>query len=244
MFHIVIPARFASTRLPAKVLLPIDGKPMLAWVWERAMAAGARNVFVATDDQRIRDVMIEFGAEVIMTSADHASGTDRLAEVSDLLDFDETEIVVNLQGDEPLMPPSNIQQVARLLAQSPHADMSTLMEPLTDAKRSDQSVVKVVFSDSGRALYFSRAPIPANRDGADAVPMYRHIGLYAYRVGFLRRFVSWPISLLEQSESLEQLRALSRDAYIQIEEAGEPVPVSVDTEKDLKMTQKLISGTK
>ena len=241
MFHIVIPARYGSTRLPGKALLPIADKPMLAWVWERAQAAAAQSVWVATDDERIRDQMTEYGAQVMMTRADHASGTDRLAEVAERAGFAEGEVVVNLQGDEPLMPVANIRRVAAMLAETPEAHMATLMEPLAESDRDNPSVVKVVASASGRALYFSRATIPFNRDGQAAVAMWRHIGLYAYRVGFLRRFVSWPPTALEQSESLEQLRALAHDCHIQIEPACEPVPPGVDTPEDLAHIRQLLS---
>ncbi|GIS02493.1 MAG: hypothetical protein CM15mP103_10440 [Gammaproteobacteria bacterium] len=154
MFHIVIPARFGSTRLPGKALLPIADKPMVAWVWERAMQAGGAQVVVATDDQRIADEMTSRGAQVAMTRADHASGTDRLAEVVEQLGWEENAIVVNVQGDEPLMPVANIQRVAAMLNETQGADMATLMEPLAPTDAEQQSVVKVVASETGRALYF------------------------------------------------------------------------------------------
>jgi len=206
MFNIVIPARYGSTRLPGKALLPILDKPMLAWVWERAMAVGAERVIVATDDMRIAEAMTARGADVVMTREDHASGTDRLAEVAGQLEWSDEAIIVNLQGDEPLMPVANIERVAALLQANPNADMATLMEPLDREDANEASVVKVVASEGGRALYFSRAPIPAHRQGGPAAPMYRHVGLYAYRAGFLRQFVRWPPAAMEQSESLEQLR--------------------------------------
>jgi 3-deoxy-manno-octulosonate cytidylyltransferase (CMP-KDO synthetase) len=240
MFNIVIPARFGSTRLPGKALLPIAGKPMLAWVWERAMQAGAERVVVATDDERIADEMTDRDAEVVMTRADHASGTDRLAEVAKQLAWKEEAIVVNLQGDEPLMPVTNIQRVAAMLSETTGADMATLMEPLEPADANQQSVVKVVASETGRALYFSRSPIPAHREGGVPAPLFRHIGLYAYRVGFLKAFVEWPPAVAEQSESLEQLRALAHDALIQIELAPEAVPAGVDTEADLAAVRALL----
>jgi 3-deoxy-manno-octulosonate cytidylyltransferase (CMP-KDO synthetase) len=242
MFHIVIPARYGSTRLPGKALLPILDKPMLAWVWERAMAVGAERVIVATDDIRIADAMTARGADVVMTREDHASGTDRLAEVSEQLEWRDEEIIVNLQGDEPLMPAANIERVAALLRENPTADMATVMEPLDRADAKEASVVKVVASEGGRALYFSRAPIPAHRQGGPAAPMYRHVGLYAYRAGFLRQFVRWPPAAMEQSESLEQLRALANDALIQIELAPEPAPPGVDTEADLAVIRRLLAA--
>ena len=240
MFNIVIPARFGSTRLPGKALLPIADKPMVAWVWERAMQAGAEHVVVATDDQRIAAEMTNRGAEVAMTRAEHASGTDRIAEVVDQLGWKEEAIVVNLQGDEPLMPVANIQRVAAMLSETEGADMATLMEPLAPADADQQSVVKVVTSETGRALYFSRSAIPAHREGGVAAPLFRHIGLYAYRAGFLNTFVGWPPAVIEQSESLEQLRALAHDAHIQIELAPESVPAGVDTESDLAAVRALL----
>jgi len=242
MFNIVIPARFGSTRLPGKALLPIADKPMVAWVWERAMQAGAEHVVVATDDQRIVDEMTSRGAQVAMTRADHASGTDRLAEVVDQLEWAHDAIVVNLQGDEPLMPVANIQRVAAMLNETAGADMATLMEPLAAADADQQSVVKVVSSEAGRALYFSRSAIPFHREGGVPAPMFRHIGLYAYRAGFLQTFVGWPPAVAEQSESLEQLRALAHDAHIQIELAPETVPAGVDTESDLAAVRALLGA--
>ena len=242
MFNIVIPARFGSTRLPGKALLPIADKPMVAWVWERAMQAGAEHVVVATDDQRIVDEMTSRGAQVAMTRADHASGTDRLAEVVDQLEWADDAIVVNLQGDEPLMPVANIQRVAAMLNETAGADMATLMEPLAAADADQQSVVKVVASETGRALYFSRSAIPFHREGGVPAPMFRHIGLYAYRAGFLQTFVGWPPAVAEQSESLEQLRALAHDAHIQIELAPATVAAGVDTESDLAAVRALLGA--
>ena len=242
MFKIVIPARFGSTRLPGKALLPIADKPMVVWVWERAMQAGAEHVVVATDDERIAEEMTNRGAQVAMTREDHASGTDRLAEVVEQLRWREDALVVNVQGDEPLMPVVNIQRVAAMLSETKGADMATLMEPLEPADADQQSVVKVVASETGRALYFSRSPIPAHREGGVRAPLFRHIGLYAYRVGFLKTFVEWPPAVAEQSESLEQLRALAHDAHIQIELAPEAVPAGVDTEADLAAVRALLGA--
>ena len=242
MFHIVIPARYGSTRLPGKALLPILDKPMLAWVWERAMAVGAERVIIATDDIRIADAMTARGADVVMTREDHVSGTDRLAEVAGQLGWSDEEIIVNLQGDEPPMPAANIERVAALLQANPTADMATLMEPLDREDANEASVVKVVASEGGRALYFSRAPIPAHRQGGQAAPMHRHVGLYAYRAGFLKQFVRWPPAAMEQSESLEQLRALANDALIQIELAPEATPPGIDTEADLAAIRRLLAA--
>ncbi len=240
MFNIVIPARFGSTRLPGKALLPIAEKPMVAWVWERAMQAGAEQVVVATDDERIADEMSSRGAQVAMTRVDHASGTDRLAEVVAQLGWRGDAIVVNVQGDEPLMPVANIQRVAAMLNDTAGADMATLMEPLVLAEAEQQSVVKVVASETGRALYFSRSAISCHRKGGVPAPMFRHIGLYAYRADFLNTFVGWSPTAAEQSESLEQLRALAHDAHIQIELAPEAVPAGVDTESDLAAVRALL----
>ncbi len=240
MFTVVIPARYSSTRLPGKALLRINRKPMLAWVWEQAMRAGADRVCIATDDARIRDEMVGRGAEVQMTNAAHTSGTDRLAEVVQQLSLADDAIIVNLQGDEPLMPVANIQRVAAMLSEQSSADMATLMEPLATEEARKASVVKVVVSETGRALYFSRAAIPSRRDDTAAVACHRHIGLYAYRAQFLLRFVSWPPAAIEQSESLEQLRALAHDAHIQVELAPETSPIGVDTQEDLDAIQQLL----
>ncbi|MDC1116869.1 3-deoxy-manno-octulosonate cytidylyltransferase [Luminiphilus sp.] len=241
MFTVVIPARYGSTRLPGKALLPIQDKPMVAWVWEQAMRAGADRVCIATDDVRIRDEMVGRGAEVLMTNPAHTSGTDRLAEVVQQLSLADDTIIVNLQGDEPLMPVANIQRVAAMLSEQSSADMATLMEPLSSEEATKASVVKVVVSETGRALYFSRAVIPGSRDDAVTAVCHRHIGLYAYRADFLLRFVSWPPAVIEQSESLEQLRALAHDAHIQIELAPETVPVGVDTQDDLDAIKQLLT---
>ena len=240
MFNIVIPARFGSTRLPGKALLPIADKPMVAWVWERAMQAGAAQLVVATDDQRIADEMSSRGAQVAMTRADHASGTDRLAEVVEQRGWGEDAFVVNVQGDEPLMPVANIQRVAAMLNETAGADMATLMEPLDPADAEQQSLVKVVASETGKALYFSRSAIPFHQEGGVPAPLFRHIGLYAYRAGFLKTFVGWPPAAAEHSESLEQLRALANDAHIQIELAPEAVPAGVDTQSDLAAVRALL----
>ena len=244
MYHIVIPARFGSTRLPAKALADINGKPLVYWVWRQAMQSKAVSVTVATDDVRIQEAMILRGAEVAMTDPDHPSGTDRLAEVARLKAWDSSAIVVNLQGDEPLMPLANLEQVADLLSGHPEASIATICEPIDTADAfHDASVVKVVSDASGRAHYFSRSPIPHVR-GADEtfVPpeARRHVGLYAYRVSFLADFASQPVAPLEELESLEQLRALHCGHEIRIADAIEPVPASVDTQKDLDAVRRLM----
>ena len=245
MYHIVIPARFGSTRLPAKALADINGKPLVYWVWRQAMQSKAVSVTVATDDVRIQEAMILRGAEVAMTDPDHPSGTDRLAEVARLKAWDSSAIVVNLQGDEPLMPLANLEQVADLLSGHPEASIATICEPIDTADAfHDASVVKVVSDASGRAHYFSRSPIPHVR-GADEtfVPpeARRHVGLYAYRVSFLADFASQPVAPLEELESLEQLRALHCGHEIRIADAIEPVPASVDTQKDLDAVRRLMA---
>ena len=245
MYHIVIPARYGSTRLPAKALADINGKPLVYWVWRQAMQSRAVSVTVATDDVRIQEAMMIHGAEVVMTDPDHPSGTDRLAEVARLKDWDSSAIVVNVQGDEPLMPVANLEQVADLLNGHPEASIATLCKPIETADAfHDTSVVKVVSDASGRAHYFSRSPIPHVR-GADKmfVPAEarRHVGLYAYRVSFLADFASQPVAPLEQLESLEQLRALHCGHEIRIADAIEPVPAGVDTQKDLDAVRRLMA---
>jgi 3-deoxy-manno-octulosonate cytidylyltransferase (CMP-KDO synthetase) len=248
-YIVVIPARFASTRLPGKPLLDIAGKPMIEHVYERACESKATRVVIATDDPRIEKAAHRFGAEVVMTSPEHASGTDRLEEVSRLMAFGDDEILVNVQGDEPLIPPGLIDQVADNLARHPGASVSTLCEPIEDIESVfNPNVVKVVFDQTGRAHYFSRAPIPWARDpfsepaGRAAlpagIPYYRHIGLYGYRVSLLRDFVRWPVSPLEVSESLEQLRALWHGATIHVAVANEKPAGGVDTHEDLQRLRK------
>jgi 3-deoxy-manno-octulosonate cytidylyltransferase (CMP-KDO synthetase) len=222
---------------------------MIWWVWRQACAAGAESVVIATDDTRIAEVMTAQGADVAMTSTDHASGTDRLAEVVRQRGWAEDSIVVNVQGDEPLMPIANIKQVARELIEHPEASIATLSEPLASAEQlDDPSVVKVVASMSGNALYFSRAAIPFQRDQTEKssslllAAARRHIGLYAYRAAFLQAFAAWPPSVMETLESLEQLRALDQGHIIRICEASEPVPAGVDTPEDLERARGLLVG--
>jgi 3-deoxy-manno-octulosonate cytidylyltransferase (CMP-KDO synthetase) len=222
---------------------------MIWWVWRQACAAGAESVVIATDDTRIAEVMTAQGADVAMTSSDHASGTDRLAEVVRQRGWAEDSVVVNVQGDEPLMPIANIQQVARELIEHPEASIATLSELLASAEQlDDPSVVKVVASMSGNALYFSRAAIPFQRDSTEKTSSLllaaarRHIGLYAYRAAFLQAFAAWPPSVMETLESLEQLRALDQGHIIRICEASEPVPAGVDTPEDLERARSLLVG--
>ena len=222
---------------------------MIWWVWRQACAAGAESGVIATDDTRIAEVMTAQGADVAMTSTDHASGTDRLAEVVRQRGWTEDSIVVNVQGDEPLMPIANIKQVARELIEHPEASIATLSELLASAEQlDDPSVVKVVASMSGNALYFSRAAIPFQRDQTEKssslllAAARRHIGLYAYRAAFLQAFAAWPPSVMETLESLEKLRALDQGHIIRICEASEPVPAGVDTPEDLERARGLLVG--
>jgi 3-deoxy-manno-octulosonate cytidylyltransferase (CMP-KDO synthetase) len=242
MFRIVIPARYGATRLPGKVLLSLAGKPMLQWVCERARAAQADEVLVATDDARVADAARAFGAAVVMTSAAHTSGTDRIAEVAAQRHWAATDIVLNLQADEPLMPPSLLGQVRGLLETHPESAIATLATPLTSLEEFlDPNAVKVVIDRAGRALYFSRAPIPWNRDGAPSglasqrsyAGAWRHIGLYAYRVAALGRLASLAPSPLELTERLEQLRALENGLEIRVAEALDSPGPDVNTPADL-----------
>lgn len=237
-FVVVIPARYASTRLPGKPLREIRGKPMLEHVWRRGRESDAREVVVATDDTRIAAVAENFGAAVCMTGGQHRSGTERIAEVADLLGWDDSSVVVNLQGDEPAMPPSLINQVASLLVCS-NADLATLASPLTSqVDFENPNVVKVVCNQQGDALYFSRAAIPYARDAAGAArareAALHHHGLYAYRCGVLRRLVTTPPSPLELAEQLEQLRALSIGLRIRVGIPTVRPGRGVDTEADLE----------
>ncbi|HEA51239.1 hypothetical protein LCGC14_1971060 [marine sediment metagenome] len=252
-FTVVIPARYASTRLPGKPLLDIAGKPMVQHVFERACESRASRVVIATDDSRIQVACEAFGAEVVMTSPNHVSGTDRLEEVVRKLGLDADHRVVNVQGDEPLIPPQLINQVADNLERYPDVAIATLCERLHDVEQIfNPNVVKVVFDREGMAHYFSRAPIPWARDhwgdlhknkglapnaGAalkDGVGYFRHIGIYGYRASVLSRFVSWAPAPTELAESLEQLRALYNGARIHVEVAAGTPPAGVDTEADLQ----------
>lgn len=238
MYRIVIPARYGSTRLPGKPLLEIAGKPMLQWVHERALACSAREVVVATDDERIMQVAAGFGATAVITSRDHPSGTDRIAEVAALRGWDGDEVVVNLQGDEPAMPAALVEQVAGLLLEQPRADIATLATPVRDRDEYfDPNAVKVVTDHEGRALYFSRAPIPWYRDPTSldgpVIGARRHLGLYAYRVSALRRLAALEPSPLERAEQLEQLRALAHGLCIVVGEAARRPGPDVNTADDL-----------
>ncbi len=250
-FTVIIPARYSSTRLPGKPLLDLAGKSMIQRVYEQATQSDAARVVVATDDERIKACVQAFGGEVCMTSPDHESGTDRLAEVAEKLALSDDDCVVNVQGDEPLIPPSVINQVARNLQVS-GASMSTLSEKITSEDVAfDPNAVKVVCDKNGIALYFSRAPIPWNRDGFSATggalpqkqALQRHIGIYGYRVGFLHQFVQWGPCALEQTESLEQLRAMWHGKKIHVEQAIEPPAPGIDTKADLVAVRQLLGAS-
>jgi 3-deoxy-manno-octulosonate cytidylyltransferase (CMP-KDO synthetase) len=241
-YTVVIPARHGSTRLPGKPLLDIAGKPMVQRVWEQARLSGASEVVIATDDRRILEVAEGFGALACLTSAAHPSGTDRLQEVAAHFGWEDDRIVVNVQGDEPLIPPTVIDQVAGNLAAHERAGIATLCEGITSlAELVDPNAVKVVFAADGMALYFSRATIPWPRDefaaGQQVMPprgsWYRHIGIYAYRTAFLHEYVTWQPAPLEQLEQLEQLRALYNGVAIHVAPACAEVPGGVDTRADL-----------
>lgn len=242
-FTVIIPARYASERLPGKALLDIAGKPMIQHVFERGAASNATRVVVATDDERIADVVDGFGGQVCMTSAAHPSGTDRLQEAANCLGLGDEELVVNVQGDEPLIPPAVIDQVAANLAGS-SARMATLFEPIGSWEDVvDPNIVKVVCDGNNRAMYFSRAPIPFDRSerrSTDEVAYKCHLGIYAYRVSLLNEFVRWAPSPLETAERLEQLRALWHGVEIHIDRAVVAIPPGIDTQRDLERTRELM----
>lgn len=248
-FHIVIPARYASVRLPAKPLAEIAGRPMILHVAQRAARSEAHSVVVATDDERIVAALSAADIDVMLTRADHESGSDRVMEVAQQRGWSDDSVVVNVQGDEPLIPVAVIEQVARRMRDEPRLDCATLCEPIDQVEQLfNPNVVKVVRTETGRALYFSRAPIPWRRsdfDGPVTRPLepdqwHRHIGIYAYRIGALRRFVGLPRSSLEMLESLEQLRMLEHGMEIQVDIAVEPVPGGVDTAEDLDRVRALL----
>lgn len=254
-FKVVIPARYASTRLPAKPLLDLGGRPMIQWVIEAATNSAADEVLVATDDERIAAAAVHPRAPsrslAIMTRPDHVSGTDRIAEVAALRGWGERTIVVNVQGDEPQLPPALIDQVAGLLQRQPQADIATLCTPITSVHEFlDPNVVKVVSGAGGAALYFSRAPIPWHRDGASQGLMsqtstpgaQRHLGIYAYRVEALRRLTALAPSDLEVTEKLEQLRALQAGMRLIVDVAATAPPAGVDTESDLARLRALLDA--
>lgn len=252
-YHVVIPARFASTRLPGKPLVDIRGKAMIVRVVEQALASSAQTVVVATDDVRVADVVAGTNAEAALTRSDHPSGSDRVMEVVEDHGWADDDVVVNVQGDEPLIPPAVIDQVAGLLSDGT-CGVATLFEPIARVRDVfDPNIVKVVVSGVGRALYFSRAPMPWWRDvfvagciepDIDSLAPHwkRHIGIYAYRVAALREFVRWPPSALERTETLEQLRLLDHGRAIAVAEAVQPVPGGVDTLADAERVRTVLGA--
>jgi 3-deoxy-manno-octulosonate cytidylyltransferase (CMP-KDO synthetase) len=248
-FIVAIPARFGSARLPGKPLLLIAGEPMVAHVARRALTAGASQVVVATDDVRIAEAVASYPVTVCMTDSAHGSGTDRLAECASQLGWSDQQIIVNLQGDEPFAPPEGIRAVAQTLADT-GSEMATLATAIEDCETLfDPNAVKVVRDANGLALYFSRAPIPWQRDrfardrvSAPLPGSLRHIGIYAYRAGFLRRFAALPAGRLEQLEALEQLRVLEAGYRIAVGITPVPFPPGVDTELDLERAQRRATG--
>ncbi|MDQ7988019.1 MAG: 3-deoxy-manno-octulosonate cytidylyltransferase [Candidatus Dactylopiibacterium sp.] len=254
-FKAIIPARYASTRLPAKPLADIAGKPMVVRVMERALASGAEEVWVATDHEAVREVVAAAGGKVMMTRQDHPTGTDRLAEVVSTLGWAPGEIVVNVQGDEPLIDPATIRLVAQALANDVNAEIATMAHPILSVDDFlNPGVVKVVCQNNGHAHYFSRAPIPLPRDQAlagalragEALPAgvaaLRHVGLYAYRVGFLQAFAGLAPAPTEQAEMLEQLRALWHGYQIRVEVLNEAPPAGIDTPEDLARVRALFAN--
>jgi len=246
-FTVVIPARYQSTRLPGKPLADIGGKPMIQWVYEQAIQAGADQVIIATDDNRVEQAVKAFGGQVCMTSPDHESGTERLAEVVEKMAIADDHIIVNVQGDEPLIPPSIITQVAENLANS-QAPMATLAVEISDeAEVFNPNAVKVLTDKDGYAMYFSRATIPWDRDNFAqqdkkiAQPLMRHIGIYAYRAGFINTYINWEPTALEKIECLEQLRVLWYGEKIHVEVAKEAPAAGVDTPEDLEVVRSIIA---
>lgn len=250
-FHIVIPARFASQRFPGKLLATLAGKPVIQWVYELAMKSGAQSVVIATDHPSLFDQVSQFGAQVVMTSDQHENGTERLAEVAMLKGWRDDEIVVNVQGDEPLLPIEIIHQTVLSLAGDVQADMATAASRIESTEDFfNPNVVKVVCDQAQRALYFSRAPIPWDRDGfanqkqiQPTFPASRHIGLYVYRTRLLKRYSGMPVSPMEKWEKLEQLRLLHHGVRIQVAMVSSVPPHGVDTPDDLNALEHLIANT-
>jgi 3-deoxy-manno-octulosonate cytidylyltransferase (CMP-KDO synthetase) len=249
-FKVVIPARYGSTRLHGKPLLLIANKPMIAHVCERAKEANADEIIVATDDERILNTVLELGFQAILTSENHESGTERIAEVAEKLGWSDDTIIVNLQGDEPLLPADYIRQVAYALASQTQAGIATLAAKIHDVDEIfNPNAVKVVLDKNGYALYFSRAPIPWNRAtftttkviSAD-LPHFRHIGIYAYTTGFLKKYSAWKASPLEQIEALEQLRILWHGEKIFVQIVDKTPPAGVDTIEDLHRVEAFLKN--
>jgi 3-deoxy-manno-octulosonate cytidylyltransferase (CMP-KDO synthetase) len=252
-YKIVIPARYGSSRLPGKPLIELAGKPMIQHVYERALATGVADIVIATDDQRIFDVARGFGANVVMTSIDHENGTERIAEVAQKLGWSGDDVIVNVQGDEPLIPRELIELTAKGLLDHPQAGMSSLCTPIESAEDAfDPNAVKVVLDNAGFAMYFSRAPIPWDRElyksgqanVTQIAPVYRHIGMYGYRVSFLQHYASMEVTALEQAECLEQLRALCYGVKIHMGIIDQPPGHGVDTPDDVARVEAQLASLK
>lgn len=250
-FTVIIPARFESTRLPGKPLKDIHGKPMIQWTWLQAKKSGATRIIIATESMEVKNACEQFGAEVCLTAAHHQSGTERIAEVIALMELQDSEIIVNVQGDEPMLPQALIHQVAEGLQANPHIQMATLCEPIEEvATVFDPHAVKVSRDVNDCAINFSRAPLPWSRDSflknSQTLPenwaYKRHIGLYAYRAGFVKQYVAWPACDLEQVEKLEQLRVLWHGEKILVLDALCDAGVGVDTSEDLMRVRQLLAG--
>lgn len=242
-FDVLIPARYAATRLPGKPLLDICGKPLVQWVYERAKSSKADRVIVATDDERVKAAVEGFGGDVFLTRPDHRSGSDRIAEVVNQLHLPKDRIVVNVQGDEPLIPGTLIDKVARLLLTDDLVSVATACHEIKSHKEfNNTNVVKVVCNTKGYALYFSRAPIPWPRQvSEEGVRALRHIGIYGYRVALLREFTRWPQSDIEKTEQLEQLRILEHGVPIAVCRVQEPPGAGIDTPEDLEQFREFVS---
>ena len=242
-FRVIVPVRYQSVRFPGKPLIDIHGKPMIQHVYEHCLESGADSVVIATDDRRVSDVAEGFGAKVVMTSSEHTTGTDRIAEAVEALDCDEDEIIVNVQGDEPLVPPEAIAHLAEDLAEHDNVKIATLAQPISDVEELfNPNVVKVVLNRRGYAMYFTRAAVPWERENfsGDRADIqlngyhYRHVGMYAYRVSFLKDYVDWSDCPLEGLEQLEQLRILWNGGRIHICQARQKMPPDVNTPEDLE----------
>ena len=238
-FIVIIPARYQSTRLPGKPLIEVNGRPLIQWVYDQAKKSMADRVVVATDDERVRRCVEGFGGEAVMTSEAHQSGTDRLHEAADLLKLQEATIIVNVQGDEPMMPPELINAVAKRLTSDSEIEMATVCSEFTNTQDiNDPNKVKVVLNSQGRAMYFSRSPIPSNRNHISG-QVFHHLGIYAYRTRFLKQFARWPVCDLEKMESLEQLRVLVNGAQLGVVQSESTTGIGIDTPEDLKIWQSL-----
>ncbi len=244
-FHILIPARLDSQRLPGKVLIDVAGKPLLQYVYERAVLCGAKSITIATDDLKIKEAAEKFGATVCMTSSKHQSGTERVAEAVQILGLEEDELIVNLQGDEPLISPEAVQAVVKTLNDDRTIPVGTLCTPIIDPEEVfDSDIVKVVLDKQGSALYFSRAPIPWDRSAFELKGIhYRHIGLYCYRVKLLKQYLNWEESPIEPVERLEQLRLLWHGVKIHSAVIDEALPPGIDSESDLTRFKRYVEKT-